>query len=76
MVLYQKQFFTKLQKKDNKVSTGLHSYLTREFIDNFKELYFKSVKDSGKNKNGYKDIANVYEGFKKNKKNKLKVFLN
>ena len=50
--------------------------LSKQFSDMFNRLYTKSMKDNKIDNDEYKELVKVYEDYKKNKKNKLRVFLN
>ena len=50
--------------------------LARQFSDKFNKLYTKSLNDNKIDNDGYNELVKVYEDYKKNKKNKLSVFLN
>ena len=50
--------------------------LSKQFSDKFKRLYTKSMNDNKIDNDEYKELVKVYENYKKNKKNKLSVFLN
>ena len=65
---------TKLRKKIMKYS---HMYiLSKQFSDKFNRLYTKSINDNKIDNDDYNELVKVYEDYKKNKKNKLSVFLN
>ena len=49
--------------------------LAKQFSDKFNKLYTKSMNDN-KIDDEYNELVKVYEDYKKNKKNKLSVFLN
>ena len=49
--------------------------LTKQFSDKFNKLYTKSMNDKKIDNDEYKELVKVYEEYKKNKKNKLGVFL-
>ena len=50
--------------------------LSKQFIDKFNKLYTKSMNYNKIDNDEYNEIVKVYEDYKKNKKNKLSVFLN
>ena len=50
--------------------------LAKQFSDKFHKLYTKSMNDNKIDNDEYNELVNVYEDYKKNKKNKLSVFLN
>ena len=50
--------------------------LSKQFSDKFNRLYTKSMKDNKIDNDEYNELVKVYEDYKKNKKNKLSVFLN
>ena len=50
--------------------------LNKPFSDQFNRLYTKSMKDNKIDNDEYNELVKVYEDYKKNKKNKLSVFLN
>ena len=51
--------------------------LSKQFSDKFNRLYTKSMNDNKKDNDEYNELVKVYEDYKKkNKKNKLSVFLN
>ena len=50
--------------------------LSKQFCDKFNRLYTKSMKDNKIDNDHYEELVKVYEDYKKNKKNKLSVFLN
>ena len=45
--------------------------LSKQFSDKFNKLYNKSMKDNKIDNDEYNELVKVYEGYKKNKKNKL-----
>ena len=49
--------------------------LSKQFSDNFNRLYSKSMNDNKIDNDEYNELVNVYEEYKKNKKNKLSIFL-
>ena len=49
--------------------------LSKQFSDKFNKLYTKSMNDKIDN-DEYNELVKVYEEYKKNKKNKLSIFLN
>ena len=50
--------------------------LAKQFSDKFNKLYTKSMNDNEIDNDEYNELVKVYEDYKKNKKNKLSVFLN
>ena len=50
--------------------------LAKQFSDKFNKLYTKSMNDNKIDNDEYNELVKVYEDYKKNKKNKLSVFLN
>ena len=50
--------------------------LSKQFSDKFIRLYTKSMNDNKIDNDEYNELVKVYEDYKKNKKNKLSVFLN
>ena len=50
--------------------------LSKQFSDKFNRLYTKSMNDNKIDNDEYNELVKVYEEYKKNKKNKLSVFLN
>ena len=50
--------------------------LAKQFSDKFNKLYTKSMNDNKIDNDEYNELVKVYENYKKNKKNKLSVFLN
>ena len=50
--------------------------LAKQFGDKFNKLYTKSMNDNKIDNDEYNELVKVYEDYKKNKKNKLSVFLN
>ena len=50
--------------------------LAKQFSDKFNKLYTKSMIDNKIDNDEYNELVKVYEDYKKNKKNKLSVFLN
>ena len=50
--------------------------LAKQFSDKFNKLYTKSMNDNKIDIDEYNELVKVYEDYKKNKKNKLSVFLN
>ena len=64
-------------KKRNKIIKYSQMYiLAKQFSDKFNKLYTKSMNDNKKDNDEYNELVKVYEDYKKNKKNKLSVFLN
>ena len=50
--------------------------LAKQFSDKFNKLYTKSMNDNKIDNDEYNELVKVNEDYKKNKKNKLSVFLN
>ena len=50
--------------------------LSKQFSDKFNILYTKSMNGNKKDNDEYNELVKVYEEYKKNKKNKLRIFLN
>ena len=50
--------------------------LAKQFSDKFNKLYTKSMNDNKIDNDEYNELVKLYEDYKKNKKNKLSVFLN
>ena len=50
--------------------------LSKQFSDKFNRLYTKSMDDNKIDFDEYNELVKVYEDYKKNKENKLSVFLN
>ena len=50
--------------------------LSKQFSDKFNKLYTKSMNDNKIDNDEYNELVKVYEENKKNKKNKLSIFLN
>ena len=50
--------------------------LSKQFSDKFNKLYTKSMNDNKIGNDEYNELVKVYDGYKKNKKNKLSVLLN
>ena len=50
--------------------------LAKQYSDKFNKLYTKSMNDNKIDNDEYNELVKVYEDYKKNKKNKLSVFLN
>ena len=50
--------------------------LAKQFSDKFNKLYNKSMNDNKIDNDEYNELVKLYEDYKKNKKNKLSVFLN
>ena len=49
--------------------------LSKQFSDMFNKLYTKSMNDNKIDNDEYNELVKVYEEFKKNRKNKLSIFL-
>ena len=68
-----KTFNTKIR---NKILRYSQMYtLSKQFSDKFNKLYTKSMKDNKIENDEYNELVKVYEEYKKNKKNKLSIFL-
>ena len=65
---------TKIRNKIIKYSQMYN--LAKQFSDKFNKLYTKSMNDNKIDNDEYNELVKVYEDYKKNKKNKLGVFLN
>ena len=65
---------TKIRKKIIKYSQMY--ILSKQFSDKFNRIYTKSMNDNLIDNDEYNELVKVYEDYKKNKKNKLSVFLN
>ena len=50
--------------------------LAKQFSDKFNKLYTNAMNDNKIDSDEYNEFVKVYEDYKKNKKNKLSVFLN
>ena len=50
--------------------------LSKQFSDKFNKLYTKSKNGNKTDNDEYNELVKVYEENKKNKKNKLSIFLN
>ena len=50
--------------------------LSKQFSDKFNRLYTKSMNNNKIDNDENNKLVKVYEDYKKNKKNKLSVFLN
>ena len=50
--------------------------LSKQFSDKFNRLDTKSTNDNKIDNDEYSEFVSVYEDYKKNKKNKLSIFLN
>ena len=66
---------------NTKIRTKIIKYsqmyiLAKQFSDKFNKLYTKSMNDNKIDNDEYNELVKVYEDYKKNKKNKLSVFLN
>ena len=61
----------------NKIINYSQMYiLAKQFSDKFNKLYTKSMNDNKIDNDEYNELVKVYEDYKKNRKNKLSVFLN
>ena len=49
--------------------------LSKQFSDKFNKLYTKSMNDNKIDNDEYNEFVKLYEDYKKNKKNKLNIFL-
>ena len=49
--------------------------LSKQLSDKFNKVYTKSMNDNKIDNDEYNELVKVYEEYKKNKKNKLSVFL-
>ena len=49
--------------------------LSKQFSDQFNKLYTKSMNDNKIDNDEYNEFVKLYEDYKKNKKNKLSIFL-
>ena len=67
-----KTIITKIRNKFIKYSQMYIS--SKSFSETFNELYTKSMKDNKIDNDEYIEIINVYEDYKRNKKNKLSIF--
>ena len=64
-------------KKRIKIIKYSQNYiLSKQFSDKFNGLYTKSMNDYKIDNDEFNELVKVYEDYKKNKKNKLSVFLN
>ena len=64
-------------KMRNKIIKYSQMYiLSKQLSDKFIKLYTKSMNDNEIYNDEYNELVKVYEEYKKNKKNKLSVFLN
>ena len=68
-----KNFNTKVRNKIIKYSQMY--ILSKQFSYKFKKLYTKSMKDNKIDNDEYYELVKVNEEYKKNKKNKLSIFL-
>ena len=68
-----KTIHTKIRNKIIKYSQVYT--LSKQFSDKFNKLYTKSMKNNKIDNDEYNELVKVYEEYKKNKKNKLSVFL-
>ena len=60
----------------NKVIKYSQMYiLSKQFNDKFNKLYTKSMNDNKIDNDEYNEFVKLYEDYKKNKKNKLSIFL-
>ena len=69
-----KTIYTKIRIKAIKYSKMY--ILSKQFSDKFNKLYTNSKKDNKIDNDEYNELVKAYEEYKKNKKNKLSVFLN
>ena len=51
-------------------------FLSKQFSDKCTELYINLMNDNKRDNCEYNELVKVYEEYKKNKKNKLSLFLN
>ena len=65
---------TKIRNKNIKYSQMY--ILSKQFSDKFNRLYTKSMNDNKIDNDEYNELVKVYEDYKKEKKNKLSIFLN
>ena len=72
--LLSKTINTKLRNKIIKYSQMY--ILSKQFSDKFNRLYTKSMNDNKIDNDEYNELVKLYQDYKKNKKNKLSVFLN
>ena len=64
-------------KRRNKIMKYSQMYiLSKQFSEKFNKLYTKSMNYDKIDNDEYNELVNVYGEYKKNKKNKLSVFLN
>ena len=62
-------------KSRNKIINYSQKFiLSKQFSDKFNRLYTKSMNDNKIDNDEYNELVKVYEDYKKNKKNKLRVF--
>ena len=67
---------TKIRNKIIKYSQMyILSKLSKQFSDKFNKLYTKSKNDNKIDNDEYNEFVKLYEDYKKNKKNKLSIFL-
>ena len=64
---------TKIRNKIIKYSQMF--ILSKQFSDKFNKLYTKSMNDNKIDNDEYNEFVKLYEDYKKNKKNKLSIFL-
>ena len=61
----------------NKIIKYSQKYiLSKQFSDKFNKVYTKSMNGNKIDNDEYNELVKVYEEYKKNKKNKLSIFLN
>ena len=65
---------------NNKIRNKIIKYsqmyiLSKQFSDKFNKLYTKSMNDNKIDNDEYNEFVKLYEDYKKNKKNKLSIFL-
>ena len=66
---------------DTKIRNKIIKYsqmyiLSKQFSDKFNKLYTKSMNDNKIDNDEYNEFVRLYEEYKKNKENKLSIFLN
>ena len=61
----------------NKIIKNSQKYiLSKKFSDKFNKVYNISMKDNKIDEEEYNELVKIYEEYKKDKKNKLSVFVN
>ena len=48
--------------------------LSKQFSDKFNKLYIKSMNDNKIDNDEYTELLKIYEEYRKNKQNKLRIF--